>query len=156
MSIFSIFSVHIREYVQLADFFQSLRLYRSKNKRAPLIWVRPHFDALIQMLDDYQVQAWDEGSAVAPLQTHLVYAHDGVCNKPDMLRPEMDPDALREMVWLVNNQTDFSGEGWVSLVGREKMRIAVLSDVNHFSIIAPGPHMVDIAGFIQRAMFEGA
>ena len=38
----------------------------------------------------------------------------------------------------------------MSLAGQEMMRITVLSDVNHFSIIAPGPHMVDIAGFIQR------
>lgn len=138
---------------RLADFFQSLGLYGSKNKRAPPIWVRPHFDAFIRMLDDYQVQAWDEGSTVVAPQTHLVYARDGVCNKPDMPRPEMGPDAPREMVWLVNSRTDFSGEGWASLVGREEMRITVLSDVNHFSIIAPGPHMVDLAGFIQRALF---
>lgn len=136
---------------RLADFFQSLGLYGSKNKRAPPIWVRPHFDAFIRMLDDYQVQAWDEEWTVPAPQTHLVYARDGVCNKPDMPWPEMGPDAPREMVWLVNNRTDFSGEGWASLVGQE-MRITVLSDVNHFSIIAPGPHMVDVARFIQRAV----
>lgn len=138
---------------RLADFFQSLGLYGSKNKRAPPIWVRPHFDAFIRMLDDYQVQAWDERSAVAAPQTHLVYARDGVCNKPDMPRPEMGPDAPREMVWLVNNRTDFSGEGWASLVSQEEIRITVLSDVNHFSIIAPGPHMDGIAAFLQRALF---
>ena len=40
----------------------------------------------------------------------------------------------------------------MSLAGREMMRIAVLSDVNHFSIIAPGPHMDGIADFLQQAM----
>lgn len=70
-------------------------------------------------------------------------------NKPDMPCPEMGPDAPRKTVWLVNNRTYFSREGWASLVGHEEMHITVLSDVNHFSIVAPGPHMVDIAGFIQ-------
>ena len=132
---------------RMYDFFDSLDFFGTKGK-APPSWLRPHFNAFLATLDDYKVKPF----AGPPLQTHIVYARDGVCKHPKDPRPEVRPDDPREMVWLLNNRTDFSGGGWGSLVGIENLKVHVLDDVNHFSMVAPGPKIQELSAFIKRAM----
>lgn len=132
---------------RMYDFFESLDFF-GMNGKAPPSWLRPHFNAFISMLDDYKVSPF----AGPTLETHLVYARDGICKCPSDPRPEIRPDDPREMLWLLNNRTDFSGSGWRELVGTKNLKIHVLDDVNHFSMVAPGPKIQELSGFIKRAM----
>lgn len=132
---------------RMYDFFESLDFFGT-NGRAPPSWLRPHFNAFISTLDNYKVKAF----AGPPLETHLVYARDGICKYPSDPRPEIRPDDPREMLWLLNNRTDFSGRGWDELVGARNLKIQVLDDVNHFSMMTPGPKIQDLSTFIRRAM----
>jgi naphtho-gamma-pyrone polyketide synthase len=132
---------------RMYDFFESLDFFGTKGQ-APPSWLRPHFDAFIRSLDDYVVKPF----AGPPLETHLIYARDGICKHPSDPRPEIRPDDPREMLWLLNNRTDFSGRGWDELVGKGNLKIQVLSDVNHFSMVAPGPRIKELSALIGRAM----
>ncbi|KAL6716883.1 hypothetical protein ACLMJK_004795 [Lecanora helva] len=132
---------------RMYDFFDTLDFFGT-NGKAPPTWLRPHFNAFLTTLDNYKVRPF----AGPPLKTHLVYARDGICKHPDDPRPETRPDDPREMLWLLNNRTDFSGGGWGSLVGNENLQIQVLDDVNHFSMVAPGPKIGDLAAFLKRAL----
>lgn len=133
---------------RMYDFFESLGIFGTKGK-APPSWLRPHFDAFIRLLDNYKIQPLTGSIAV---NTHLVYARDGICNSPDVPRPDIRPDDPREMIWLINNRTDFSGDGWASLVGRKNLHISVLNGVNHFSMMDPGPHMAEFSEFLQKSI----
>ena len=132
---------------RMYDFFDTLDFFGTKGK-APPSWLRPHFNAFLTALDNYKVRPFPG----PPLQTHLVYARDGICKHPTDPRPEIRPDDPREMIWLLNNRTDFSGGGWGSLVGIENLKIHVLDEVNHFSMVAPGPKIKELTDFIKRAM----
>jgi naphtho-gamma-pyrone polyketide synthase len=132
---------------RMYDFFESLGIFGMKDK-APPGWLRPHFDAFIRLLDDYEVEAF----AGAPLETYIVYARDGICKQPTDPRPEIRPDDPREMLWLLNNRTNFSGSGWAELVGEGNLRIYVLDDVNHFSMMDAGPKSEELSAFIRRAV----
>ena len=132
---------------RMYDFFESLDFF-GMNGKTPPSWLRPHFDAFISTLDDYKVRPF----AGPPLETHLIYARDGICKHPSDPRPEIRPDDPREMLWLLNNRTDFSGRGWDELVGAQNLKIRVLDDVNHFSMVAPGPKIQELSAFIKRAM----
>ena len=132
---------------RMYDFFDTLDFFGTKGK-APPTWLRPHFNAFLITLENYKVRPF----AGPPLQTHIVYARDGICKHPSDPRPEVRPDDPREMIWLLNNRTDFSGGGWGSLVGMENLKIHVLDEVNHFSMVAPGPKVQELGDFIKRAM----
>lgn len=132
---------------RMYDFFESLDFFGTKGK-APPSWLLPHFNAFIGTLDNYKVKPFSD----LPLETHLVYARDGICKHPSDPRPEIRPDDPREMLWLLNNRTDFSGRGWDELVGASNLKIQVLDDVNHFSMVAPGPKIQELGAFINRAM----
>jgi naphtho-gamma-pyrone polyketide synthase len=132
---------------RMYDFFESLNFF-GMNGKAPPRWLRPHFNAFIGLLDDYEIQPFSS----RPLNTHIVYARDGICKHPSDPRPDIHPDDPREMIWLLNNRTDFSGSGWAQLVGAANLKISVLDDVNHFSMVAPGPKMNELCAFISGAM----
>lgn len=132
---------------RMYDFFDSLGIFGEGGKPPPS-WLRPHFDAFIRLLDDYNVKAF----ASKPMRTHMVYARDGICKLPTDPRPEIRPDDPREMRWLLNNRTDFSGSGWCELVGKENMKITVLDNVNHFTMVEPGPEISKLSAFIRKAM----
>lgn len=134
---------------RMYDFFDSIGIFGTKGK-APPSWLRPHFDAFIRLLDDYKIKPF-VGSK-AGISTHMVYARDGICKDPSAPRPEIRPGDPREMIWLINNRTDFSGDGWASLVGRANLIITVLSNVNHFSMMDRGPHMEKFEQFLLRAI----
>ncbi|TLD37529.1 6-deoxyerythronolide-B synthase [Venturia nashicola] len=132
---------------RMYDFFESLDLFGTKGK-APPKWLRPHFDAFINSLDNYKVKPFRGPS----LPTHIIYAKDGICKNPEDPRPEIRDDDPREMLWLLNSRTDFTAGGWASLVGTQNVKVEVLEEVNHFSMVAPGPKIKELSGFIERAM----
>lgn len=132
---------------RMYDFFDSLDVFGT-NGKAPPNWLRPHFNAFLTMLDNYKIKPL----AGRPLKTHMIYARDGICKHPDDPRPETRPDDPREMIWLINNRTDFSGAGWNDLLGRENLNVQVIDDVNHFSMVAAGPKIADLSAFIRSAM----
>lgn len=120
---------------RMYDFFDSIGIFGGGRNKMPE-WLRAHFSAFIHILDEYDPAPLPD----AP-PTLIVYARDGVCKDPNGPRPEMRPDDPREMLWLLNNRTDFSADGWASLLGRDKLTIRVLDNVNHFSLMDPGPVM---------------
>lgn len=133
---------------RMYDFFDSLDFF-GMNGKAPPSWLRPHFNAFLTMLDNYKIMPF---TGAKPLTTHIIYARDGICKNPGDPRPETRPDDPREMFWLLNNRTDFSGAGWNDLLGSRNLNVQVLDDVNHFSIVAPGPKIQELSAFIERAM----
>ena len=133
---------------RMYDFFESLDFFGMNGKKPPS-WLRPHFNAFLTMLDNYKVQPF---VGPGPLTTHIIYARDGICTNPGDPRPETRPDDPREMFWLLNNRTDFSGAGWNDLVGSRNLKVQVLDDVNHFSMVAPGPKIRELSAFIEHAM----
>ena len=119
---------------QMYDFLESLDMF-SMNGRKPPDWLRPHFTAFITMLDRYHPVAFSP--AAAPT-THIIYARDGLCKDPGDPRPDLPrggPEDAREMQWLLNNRTDFSGGGWRDLVGERKLRVGVVDDANHYTML---------------------
>lgn len=132
---------------RMYDFFDSLGIFGEGGKPPPS-WLRPHFDAFIRLLDDYKVKSFSSKT----VETHMVYARDGICKLPTDPRPEMRPDDPREMLWLLNNRTDFSGSGWCELVGKENMKITVMDNVNHFTMVEAGPEIAKLSAFIRKAM----
>ena len=132
---------------RMYDFLDSLALF-AKPGKAPPSWLRPHFNAFLKMLEDYEVKPFTGRR----LDTHIIYARDGICKYASDPRPQMQPDDPREMLWLLNNRTEFGGDGWASLVGRQNLRVQVLDDVNHFSMVAPGPKIHELSAFIRRSM----
>ncbi|RAL00107.1 ketoacyl-synt-domain-containing protein [Aspergillus ibericus CBS 121593] len=131
---------------RIYDFFQGIGLFGTTGKEPPS-WLIPHFNAFIRLLDAYRIHPID-----ASIQTHIVYARDGICKDPNLPRPERRPDDPREMIWLLENRTDFSGDGWASLLGRDNLQIEILSEVNHFSMMDPGKHMDAFGEFLRRAL----
>ncbi|KAH8691020.1 hypothetical protein GQ44DRAFT_796974 [Phaeosphaeriaceae sp. PMI808] len=133
---------------RMYDFLDSLGMFGMSGKQAPK-WLRPHFDAFLALLDAYDVKKF-RGSS--PPTTHIVYARDGMCKHESDPRPETRPDDPREMLWLLNNRTDFTGAGWNSLLGKQSLRISALDDVNHYTIMQPGPQMQELARRIAHAL----
>lgn len=134
---------------RMYDFFQELGIFGSGQKVPQ--WLRLHFDAFISMLDNYKATPWSDSLGKAP-ETLIVYAKDGVCKDPKGPRPEIRPDDPREMIWLLNNRTDFSADGWASLIGRDRVSIEVLEEVNHFSMMDKGPQMDKMGKYIRKAL----
>lgn len=131
------------------DFIESLGLFGSMNKNKAPKWLRPHFDAFLVMLDAYKVQKF---ATMSPPETHIIYARDGMCKHESDPRPEIRPDDPREMLWLLNNRTDFSASGWGALLGKNSLRVAVLDNVNHYTILQSGPSMEKLCALVARSL----
>ncbi|KAL8653253.1 MAG: hypothetical protein Q9210_002207 [Variospora velana] len=133
---------------RMYDFLDSMGMFGMGDKQAPK-WLRPHFDAFLVMLDPYNVKKF---TGPSPPVTHIIYARDGMCKHESDPRPEIRPDDPREMLWLLNNRTDFSGAGWNTLLGKENLHIAVLDNVNHYTILQPGPKIKELSALVARAL----
>lgn len=123
---------------RMYEFFDSLGIFGSGKGKTPR-WLREHFDAFLRILDDYEPTPLPDAPA-----SLIVYARDGICKDPNRPRIETYPDDPREMLWLLNNRTDFSADGWASILGRDKLSVRVLAEVNHFSLMDPGPKMEEL------------
>lgn len=120
------------------DFLESLDLFAT-NGREPPSWLRPHFTAFIAMLDKHCPVPFSPKES-API-TCMVYARDGLCKNPGDRRPDVSDDGTedtREMTWLLNNRTNFSGDGWKDLVGNGHLRVSVVDEANHYTMLRAG------------------
>lgn len=129
---------------RLYDFFDSIGVFGSSPGKMPA-WLRQHFSAFIRVLDEYKPRP-----LLHTPPTLIIYARDGVCKDPDGPQIEIHPDDPREMRWLLTNRTDFSGDGWATLLGRDNLRIEIIDDVNHFSMMDPGCKSVEIGHVTTR------
>lgn len=129
---------------KLYDFFDSIGIFGSSPGKMPA-WLRQHFSAFIRVLDEYKPRPLLH----AP-PTLIIYARDGVCKNLDSPKIEIRPEDPREMRWLLNNRTDFSGDGWATLIGRDNLHIEIIDGVNHFSMMDPGSKSVEIGRVATR------
>lgn len=130
---------------RLYDFFDSIGVFGTCPGKMPA-WLRQHFAAFIRVLDEYKPRPLLH----AP-PTLIIYARDGVCKDTNGPKIEIQPDDPREMRWLLNDRTDFSGDGWATLLGRENIaQIKVIDDVNHFSMMDPGCKNAEIGNVATR------
>ncbi|TVY19769.1 Conidial pigment polyketide synthase alb1 [Lachnellula arida] len=113
------------------DFLESLGMFGLPGRQPPS-WLRPHFRAFIAMLDKYQPVPF-KGKTVPT--TRLIYARDGLCKTSGDPRPDEQLDDTREMKWLLNNRTDFSGAGWRDLLGEQNLEVDVINDTNHYDML---------------------
>lgn len=133
---------------RMYDFFNSLGIFGGGKTKTPE-WLQAHFNAFLRILDAYQP------STLPDTPTSLiVYARDGVCKDPDGPKMETRPDDPREMLWLLNNRTDFSAQGWASVLGPEKLSVRVLDEVNHFSLMDRGPKMKEMGQIVTKFCLE--
>lgn len=98
-------------------------------------WLFAHFEAFLRALDGYKPVPMTGTPNTSSL---IFYARDGVCKDPDGPKMDTQPDDPREMLWLLNNRTDFSADGWASLVpgGPASLWVRVLEGVNHFTMMS--------------------
>ncbi|PYH89202.1 polyketide synthase [Aspergillus ellipticus CBS 707.79] len=157
---------------RMYDFFASLGVFGGGAGGKIPEWLRGHFEAFLAILDRYRIQSMlhmQNTQSGGGLKTYIVYARDGVY--PQERREENGPGGggdvgggggglklevtatdPREMRWLVNDRTDFAADGWAEVLGRENLVVEVLSNVNHFSMMERGAHMVAFEGFLARAL----
>jgi naphtho-gamma-pyrone polyketide synthase len=142
---------------RLYGFFDTIGLF-GEGKAPPPSWLLPHFLAFIDSLDAYKASPFpfdnSEHADKIP-KTFMVWAKDGVCNKPDDPRPAPAEDGSpdpREMQWLLNNRTDLGPNGWDTLVGAKNVGgITVMDGANHFTMTR-GEKAKELAAFIAGAM----
>jgi len=130
---------------RMYDFFDSLGIFGAEGKSGKTPeWLRDHFDAFIRVLDAYEPLPLSGGVAVP--KTVILYARDGIYKSLGAGAPRMETrgDDPREMIWLLNDRTDFAADGWASLVGRRNLEIKVLDGVNHFTMMDKGPRMAEL------------
>ncbi|KAJ5908568.1 hypothetical protein N7495_001250 [Penicillium taxi] len=142
---------------RLYRFFDSIGLF-GEGKAPPPKWLLPHFLAFIDSLDAYKAVPFpfnDEKLAEKLPKTFMVWAKDGVCNKPNDPRPAPAEDGSpdpREMQWLLNNRTNLGPNGWDTLVGPKNVGgITIMEGANHFSM-TQGEKAKELSAFIAGAM----
>lgn len=145
---------------RLYRFFDSIGLF-GEGKAPPPKWLLPHFLAFIDSLDAYKASPFpfnDKKYGDKIPKTYMVWAKDGVCNKPNDPRPAPAEDGSpdpREMLWLLNNRTDLGPNGWDTLVGPQNVGgITVMEGANHFTMTR-GEKAKELAAFIASAMSSG-
>lgn len=139
---------------KMYDFFDELGIFGSsgegKKAKTPG-WLRQHFEAFLSILDAYEPTPLP----LAPASL-IVYARDGVCDDPNGPKMQTFPDDPREMLWLLNNRTDFSAEGWASILEPKKLSIKVLDKVNHFTLMDPQPRMKEMGQIVSDFLARGS
>lgn len=133
---------------RMYDFFNSLGIFGGGKSKTPE-WLQAHFNAFLRILDAYQPSPLPETPA-----SLIIYARDGICKDPDGPKMETRPDDPREMLWLLNNRTDFSAQGWGSVLGPDKLSVRVLDEVNHFSLMDRGPKMTEMGHIVSKFCLE--
>lgn len=141
---------------RLYKFFDDMKIF-GDGKTPPPKWLLPHFLAFIDALDMYKAVPFpstDPQYEGRLPQTYLIWAKDGVCGKPGDPRPAPPEDGSRdprEMLWLLNDRTDFGPNGWDTLVGKNKVAmIECIPEANHFSMM-DGLGAKSLSEFIKNA-----
>lgn len=137
---------------RMFEFFESAGVFNSGSDSSSKVipkWLRPHFASVVNMLDGYVPKPLPNAPPAV-----IIYARDGICKDASVPTMEIRPDDPREMLWLLNNRTDFSADGWATLLGRDKVNVYVLDDVNHFTMMNEGSHMDLMRKYIQQEILD--
>jgi naphtho-gamma-pyrone polyketide synthase len=141
---------------RLYKFFDDMKIF-GDGKTPPPKWLLPHFLAFIDALDMYEAVPFPSNDPKYESRlpkAYLIWAKDGVCGKPGDPRPAPPQDGSRdprEMLWLLNDRTDFGPNGWDSLVGKHKVAaIKALDQANHFTMM-DGAKAGGLSTFIKSA-----
>ncbi|PQE21599.1 polyketide synthetase protein [Rutstroemia sp. NJR-2017a WRK4] len=134
--------------VRMYDFLSSVGMFGSGSTKALPEWLLPHFLAFIDALALYEPKPMPKG--MAPV-THAIWAAEGVYNSTGGKKLEPQPDDTREMMWLLNNRTNFGPNGWDQLVGTESLNIEVLEGANHFTMM-DGPRGYRLSQFLAKSI----
>ncbi|EED17890.1 conidial pigment polyketide synthase PksP/Alb1 [Talaromyces stipitatus ATCC 10500] len=141
---------------RLYKFFDDMKIF-GDGKAPPPKWLLPHFLAFIDALDMYEAVPFPSNDPKYESRlpkAYLVWAKDGVCGKPSDPRPAPSEDGShdpREMLWLLNDRTDFGPNGWDTLVGKHKVAsIEALHEANHFTMM-DGSKAGGLSSFIKNA-----
>ncbi|GME66071.1 uncharacterized protein HO173_010079 [Neofusicoccum parvum] len=114
-------------------------------------WLVPHFGATIRALAAYRPVPVPRG--VEPPRALAIWARWGVCRRPGVdARPERLPDEPRSMTWLLDNRTDFGGNGWEGLLGGVVETRVV--DANHFTMMRDVEQLQEIARFVREFLAQ--
>lgn len=132
---------------RMYHFLNGLNMFGAGDAPPPE-WLLPHFLAFVDALAQYQPKPFTAGQAPV---THIIWAADGVYRTSGGKRLEAHPDDTREMRWLLEDRTDFGPNGWDQLVGRDRLRIEVLANANHFTMME-GERSLKLSRFLARAM----
>nr|BAJ65431.1 polyketide synthase [Aspergillus aculeatus] len=142
---------------RLYRFFDSIGFF-GEGRSAPPAWLLPHFLAFIDSLDAYRAAPlpFDDPKWASKMpKVFLIWAKDGVCNKPNDPRPEPAADGSpdpREMIWLLNNRTDLGPNKWDTLVGPNNVGgITIMEEANHFTMTL-GTKAKELSNFIGEAL----
>jgi acyl carrier protein/pimeloyl-ACP methyl ester carboxylesterase len=121
---------------RLHIFFDQIGLLGTGKAGGTPSWLLPHFAAAIQALSDYRPTPLEPGRAPP---TTAVWCTDGVCPNPgDPRPPAADGEDPAPMKWLLNNRTEFGGNGWEQLLP-DSMEFSVMGG-NHFTMMKE-PHV---------------
>ncbi|KAK4553130.1 hypothetical protein LTR86_009857 [Recurvomyces mirabilis] len=134
---------------RMYDFLEKTDAFGLGGRPAPK-WLRPHFDSFLAMLEAYKVKPFLGSSSPS---THIIYARDGLCKDVKFHHLEPQADDPREMRWLLNERTDFSGAGWNKLLGKKALHVNVLDGVNHYTIVRDSAKVSEVAR-LMRQRFE--
>lgn len=141
---------------RLYKFFDDMKIF-GDGKTPPPKWLLPHFLAFIDALDMYKAIPFPSNDPKYESRlpkAYLIWAKDGVCGKPGDPRPAPPEDGTRdprEMLWLLNDRTDFGPNGWDTLVGKNKVAsIEALHEANHFTMM-DGAKASGLSSFIKKA-----
>ncbi|KAM3073539.1 hypothetical protein ACMFMG_004567 [Clarireedia jacksonii] len=134
--------------VRMYDFLSSCGMFGSGSAKALPEWLLPHFLAFIDALALYEPKPMPPGTAPV---THAIWAAEGVYSSTGAKRLEPQPDDTREMMWLLNDRTNFGPNGWDQLVGKESLSIEVLEGANHFTMM-DGPRGYRLSQFLAKSL----
>ena len=134
------------------DFLESLDMFSSSTRKTPE-WLRAHFTSFVSILDQYRPVAFPKGEKAPP--TYIIYARDGICKRPEDPRPKLPEGAAeynRDMRWLINNRTDFAGDGRQDLLGERKLQVSVVDNANHFTLLRKDESARQVSEFIKQCL----
>lgn len=141
---------------RLYKFFDDMKIF-GDGKTPPPKWLLPHFLAFIDALDMYKAVPFpsiDPKYESRLPKAYMIWAKDGVCGKQGDPRPAPPKDGSRdprEMLWLLNDRTDFGPNGWDTLVGKNKVAsIEAIPGANHFTMM-DGDKSKALSEFIKNA-----
>lgn len=138
---------------QMFQFFDDMGILGVGRSKVPP-YIIEHFNGMVKVLDRYRPRPFP--ARLVP-DTLMIYARDGVCKNLgadfarslDALKRSTRPQESREMLWLLENRTDFSAAGWASLIGSERLAVEVVDGVNHFSMMEGGPKMAKMGALME-------
>lgn len=134
------------------DFFRSAGVFGADVPE----WLFAHFEAFLGVLDRWTPVSMHgtagAGASAPPTTSLIVFAKDGLCQGPGSPQMERRDDDPRELVWLLDERTDFSGEGWASLVpgGKDALEVKVVEAVNHFSMMREAAALREIGAILRE------